>query len=125
MRSDHLSKHMKIHFKEKTSPRKSIDEPGISSSTQEATSTSPIPISMEQVAQGEDIPQTVEGAAPMDTSNPSDIVAQPNGVEELQETVEESVEEQPAVEEVQGILSQLESRPEIVEVVLQTAQAVQ
>ena len=66
--------------------------------------------------------QTVEGAAPMDTSNPNEIISQPNG---LEQEVTHSMEEAEANEEVQGILSELESRAEVAEVVLHTAQPVQ
>ena len=113
MRSDHLSKHMKIHFKDKISPRKGFDESGVS--TQEATSTSPTPmIAMGQLTDDPEIPQTVDIAVPMDTSNPNLIVSQPNGVEESEQNIETQTNE-----EVQGILNELESRAHIAEVVLQ------
>lgn len=123
MRSDHLSKHMKIHFKDKGSPRKSFEEVGIS--TQEVSSTSPSQRPASDHVVVEDIPQTVEGPAPMDTSNPNVIVAQPNGVEEVTASAEPTVEEPPPNEEVQVILKELETRAHVAEVILEVAQPAQ
>lgn len=124
MRSDHLSKHMKIHFKDRTSPRKISDELGVST-TSEAEPNQLITadqITTVTISGGDDIQQLVSsGEEAMDTSNPSMIVSQPNGgVTDVIENVPETTNE-----EVQGILNELESRAEVVEVVLQTAQPVQ
>ncbi len=127
MRSDHLSKHMKIHFKEKaSSPRKSLDlDEGTGVSTEEATSTSPTPIlpihHIMSEADQESL-QTADIPAPMDTSNPSLIVAHPNGLED-DDSVMQTVTSDDV--QVQGILSELESRAHIAEVVLQTTEPVQ
>lgn len=121
MRSDHLSKHMKIHYKDKGSPKKFQDEIGVSTTTTTISPTQTLP-SEQIITSSEEVPQTAEGAAPMDTSNPNEIISQPNG---LEQEVIQSVEEAETNEEVQGILSELESRAEVAEVVLQTAQPVQ
>lgn len=118
MRSDHLSKHMKIHSKEKTSPRKSLED--ASALSQEPTSTSPIP-PQAQIITSEDIAHMVEGAEPMDTSNPNVIVAQPNGVGSLQ-VPQSSIEEAQTSVDVQGILSELQARSEVAEVILEAAE---
>ena len=123
MRSDHLSKHMKIHFKDnKGSPRKLFqDEIGVST-TSTTSPTQTLPSEQITTTSSDEGLQTVEGAAPMDTSNPNEIISQPNG---LEQEVTHSMEEAEANEEVQGILSELESRAEVAEVVLHTAQPVQ
>lgn len=125
MRSDHLSKHMKIHFKEKSgSPRKSLDD-STTVSTEEATSTSPTPILPIQhlVSEPEqDDLQTADIPAPMDTSNPNLIVAHPNGLGQ-DDSVMQTVTSDDV--QVQGILSELESRAHIAEVILQTTEPVQ
>jgi len=121
MRSDHLSKHMKIHFKDKGSPRKFQDEIGVST-TSTTSPTQTLPSEQITTTSSDEGLQTVEGAAPMDTSNPNEIISQPNG---LEQEVTHSMEEAEANEEVQGILSELESRAEVAEVVLHTAQPVQ
>ena len=118
MRSDHLSKHMKIHSKEKTSPRKSLED--ASALNQEPTSTSPIP-PQAQIITSDDIAHMVEGAEPMDTTNPNVIVAQPNGVDSMQ-TPQPSIEEAQTSVEVQGILSELQARSEVAEVILEAAE---
>ena len=118
MRSDHLSKHMKIHSKEKMSPRKSLDD--ISGLSQEPTSTSPIPPQSQIITSGE-IAHMVEGPEAMDTSNPNVIVAQPNGVDSMQEP-QPSIEEAQTSVEVQGILSELQARSEVAEVILEAAE---
>ncbi len=121
MRSDHLSKHMKIHFKERSSPRKLHDELGVSTtSAAEEPSEMVIPeqITTVQIASPEEMPSS-ESEVPMDTT--SMIVNEANGVGES--SVEGNEAEPNA--EVQGILNELESRAEVVEVVLQTAQPVQ
>ena len=121
MRSDHLSKHMKIHFKERTSPRKLHDELGVSTTSaaeEPSEMVAPEQITTVQIASPEEMPSS-EGEVPMDTTTM--IVNEPNGVGDS--TVESS-EAQPNAE-VQGILNELESRAEVVEVVLQTAQPVQ
>lgn len=121
MRSDHLSKHMKIHFKERNSPRKIHDELGVSTtSAAEEPSEMVIPeqITTVQIASPEEMP-TSEAEVPMDTTTM--IVNEANGVGES--SVEGNEAEPNA--EVQGILNELESRAEVVEVVLQTAQPVQ
>jgi hypothetical protein len=121
MRSDHLSKHMKIHFKERGSPRKLHDELGVSTtSAAEEPSEMVIPeqITTVQIASPEEMPSS-ESEVPMDTT--SMIANEANGVGES--TVEGNEAEPNA--EVQGILNELESRAEVVEVVLQTAQPVQ
>lgn len=121
MRSDHLSKHMKIHFKERNSPRKVHDELGVSTtSAAEEPSEMVIPeqITTVQIASPEEMPSS-EAEVPMDTTTM--IVNEANGVGES--SVEGNEAEPNA--EVQGILNELESRAEVVEVVLQTAQPVQ
>ena len=121
MRSDHLSKHMKIHFKERNSPRKLHDELGVSTtSAAEEPSEMVIPeqITTVQIASPEEMPSS-EADVPMDTTTM--IVNEANGVGES--SVEGNEAEPNA--EVQGILNELESRAEVVEVVLQTAQPVQ
>lgn len=121
MRSDHLSKHMKIHFKERSSPRKLHDELGVSTTSaaeEPSEMVAPEQITTVQIASPEEMPSS-EGDVPMDTTTM--IVNQPNGVGDS--TVEGN-EAQPNAE-VQGILNELESRAEVVEVVLQTAQPVQ
>lgn len=121
MRSDHLSKHMKIHFKERSSPRKVHDELGVSTTSaaeEPSEMVTPEQITTVQIATPEEIPSS-EGEVPMDTTTM--IVDQPNGVGES------SVDDgsMPPNAEVQGILSELESRAEVVELVVQTAQPVQ
>lgn len=121
MRSDHLSKHMKIHFKERNSPRKLHDELGVSTTSaaeEPSEMVAPEQITTVQIASPEEMPSS-EGEVPMDTTTM--IVNEPNGVSEA---TMESNEAQPNAE-VQGILNELESRAEVVEVVLQTAQPVQ
>ena len=121
MRSDHLSKHMKIHFKERSSPRKVHDELGVSTtSAAEEPSEMVIPeqITTVQIASPEEMPSS-EADVPMDTTTM--IVNEANGVGE---STAEGNEAEPNAE-VQGILNELESRAEVVEVVLQTAQPVQ
>jgi len=128
MRSDHLSKHMKIHQKERSSPRKVLDELGVSTSGI-AEPTEVIP--------GETI-TTVQITSP-DEMTGSEIIMEtagghtmiiPPAPEDIENTAATSSQEmemsggQPN-EEVQGILNELDSRAEVVEVVLQTAQPVQ
>ncbi len=128
MRSDHLSKHMKIHFKEKSaSPLKSLDD-STGVSTAEATSTSPTPIlAIEHMVSESDHEslQTADIPAPMDTSNPNMIITHPNGLEVGRDdgTMMHTVTSDDV--QVQGILSELESRAHIAEVVLQTTEPVQ
>ena len=149
MRSDHLSKHMKIHMKERVSPRKLQDELGLSATgvaeatqlvtpeqiEQIATVHITTPEQLEQVATiqvtaptehiPEDFsmdavsskPEMIENST-MDMPSNSEMLA--NGME-----TEEPMDESQPNEEVQGILNELESRAEVVEVVLHTAQIVQ
>ena len=132
MRSDHLSKHMKIHYKERTSPRKVLDELGVS--------TTSVAEPSEMIAAAETI-TTVQISSPDDMQNPGEIVMDttsghtmilPSAPEDIESstaaaTSSEDVEmsEPQTNEEVQGILNELDSRAEVVEVVLQTAQPVQ
>ena len=127
MRSDHLSKHMKIHFKERNSPRKLPDELGVSTTSvaEPSQMITPDQITTVQIATPEEMPQN-EGEVPMDTTtNPSMIIAQPNEMQGQSEAAATEGNEAEPNEEVQGILNELESRAEVVEVVLQTAQPVQ
>ena len=130
MRSDHLSKHMKIHQKERSSPRKVLDELGVSTSGI-AEPTEVIP--------GETI-TTVQITSPDEIQAGSEIIMETTGghtmiippaPEDIENTAATSSQEmvemsdgQPNAE-VQGILNELDSRAEVVEVVLQTAQPVQ
>lgn len=121
MRSDHLSKHMKIHFKERSSPRKLHDELGVSTTSaaeEPSEMVAPEEITTVQIASPEEMPSS-EGDVPMDTTTM--IMEEPNSVGD---SMVEGNEAQPNAE-VQGILNELESRAEVVEVVLQTAQPVQ
>ena len=129
MRSDHLSKHMKIHQKERSSPRKILDELGVSTSgiaepseiiPAETITTVQIATPDEMQAGDEIIMETSSGHTMIIPSAPDDIE---NTVASSSQDVEMS-ENQPN-DEVQGILNELDSRAEVVEVVLQTAQPVQ
>ena len=133
MRSDHLSKHMKIHGKERASPRKVSDDLAVSGAGEpvQLVSTDEIEVQIPNPEQIEHI-TTVQITAPaeqivedmaMDTAEPQ-VFENPNGGMEPDQ-VPNAVEENQPNEEVQGILNELESRAEVVEVVLQTAQAVQ
>ena len=129
MRSDHLSKHMKIHLKERSSPRKILDELGVSTTVVAEPS---------EILPAETI-TTVHIASPDEMQGGSEIIMDassghtmiiPPAPEEIESTAATSsqdvdmIENQPN-EEVQGILNELGSRAEVVEVVLQTAQPVQ
>lgn len=129
MRSDHLSKHMKIHLKERSSPRKVLDELGVSTTSIAEPS---------EIMPGETI-TTVQIATPDEMQGGDEIVMEtssghtmiiPPAPEDIESTAAtssddiEMAESQPN-EEVQGILNELDSRAEVVEVVLQTAQPVQ
>lgn len=76
-------------------------------------------------------PEMIENTTLDMSSNPEVLVNSANGIETTSlpnpgmENVEEPMDESQPNEEVQGILNELESRAEVVEVVLQTAQAVQ
>lgn len=129
MRSDHLSKHMKIHFKERTSPRKVLDELGVSTTSVAEPS---------EMIQAETI-TTVQISSPDDIQNGTEIIMDattghtmilPSAPEDIESTAANSSEDMEMTdtqpnEEVQGILNELDSRAEVVEVVLQTAQPVQ
>lgn len=129
MRSDHLSKHMKIHFKERTSPRKVMDELGVSTTSvaEPSEMIAPETITTVQIASPNDIQDS--GELIMDTTSGHTMILPP-APEEIESTAASSSEDvemtepQPN-EEVQGILNELDSRAEVVEVVLQTAQPVQ
>ena len=127
MRSDHLSKHMKIHFKERTSPRKVLDELGVSTTSVAEPSElmSAETITTVQIASPDDIQNNLV----MDTSSGHTMILPP-APEDIDSTAASSSQdiEMPETqpnEEVQGILNELDSRAEVVEVVLQTAQPVQ
>lgn len=129
MRSDHLSKHMKIHFKERTSPRKVLDELGVSTTgvAEPSEMMTAETITTVQIASPEDDIPNHEIV--MDTSS-SHTMIMPPAPEEIESTAANSSEDIPMAEtqpneEVQGILNELDSRAEVVEVVLQTAQPVQ
>ena len=112
---------MKIHFKERSSPRKLHDELGVSTTSaaeEPSEMVAPEEITTVQIASPEEMPSS-EGDVPMDTTTM--IMEEPNSVGDS--TIEGN-EAQPNAE-VQGILNELESRAEVVEVVLQTAQPVQ
>lgn len=120
MRSDHLSKHMKIHFKERNSPRKLQDEVGVSTTSaaeEPSEMVAPEQITTVQISGPDELPSS-EAEVPMDTTM---MIDQPSGVGDA--SIDDN-EAQPNAE-VQGILNELESRAEVVEVVLQTAQPVQ
>lgn len=135
MRSDHLSKHMKIHGKERASPRKVTEEMTVSAASEPIQLIGKDEIQV-QMAASEVIEQitTVQIATPpehtieemaMDTT-PAEVLETPNTLETGQlPAVATGIDESQPNEEVQGILNELESRAEVVEVVLQTAQAVQ
>ena len=141
MRSDHLSKHMKIHFKERTSPRKVLDELGVSTTSVAEPSemiAAAETITTVQITSPDDIHQGDGGEIVMDTTSGHGIILPP-APEDIESTAAaaaaaaaasssgedvEMTETQPN-EEVQGILNELDSRAEVVEVVLQTAQPVQ
>ena len=130
MRSDHLSKHMKIHFKERTSPRKILEdlELGVTTSVAEPSEMMAAEtITTVQIESPDDMQNSAEVV--MDTgSGPTMII--PPAPEEIENTAAgssqdvEMPETQPN-DEVQGILNELDSRAEVVEVVLQTVQPVQ
>ncbi|XP_064389502.1 transcription factor Sp5-like [Halichondria panicea] len=132
MRSDHLSKHMKIHGKERASPRK-VGEELISGApeTVQLLSTNEIEVQMSAPEVIEQIttvqittpPEQIIEEMAMDTT-PTQVLENPGNVMEADQMAQAMEENQPN-EEVQGILNELESRAEVVEVVLQTAQAVQ
>lgn len=127
MRSDHLSKHMKIHFKERTSPRKVLDELGVSTTSVAEPSElmSAETITTVQIASPDDIQNNLV----MDTTSGHTMILPP-APEDIDSTAASSSQdiemaETHPNEEVQGILNELDSRAEVVEVVLQTAQPVQ
>lgn len=129
MRSDHLSKHMKIHLKERSSPRKVLDELGVSTTSVAEPS---------EIMSGETI-TTVQIATPDEMQDGDDLVMDsssghaiiipptPEDIESTAATSSQDIEmaESQPNEEVQGILNELDSRAEVVEVVLQTVQPVQ
>jgi hypothetical protein len=131
MRSDHLSKHMKIHFKERTSPRKVLDELGVSTTSvaEPSEMIAAETITTVQISNPDDI-QNNGNEIVMDTASGHTMIIPP-APEDIESTAAtssaedvEMSETQPN-EEVQGILNELDSRAEVVEVVLQTAQPVQ
>ena len=128
MRSDHLSKHMKIHLKERSSPRKVLDELGVSttgiaepSEIMPAETITTVQISTPDEMQGRDIIMNTTSGHTMI------IPPAPEDIESTAATSSEDVEmmESQPNEEVQGILNELDSRAEVVEVELQTALPVQ
>ncbi len=140
MRSDHLSKHMKIHFKERTSPRKVLDELGVSTTSvaepsemMEAvaeTITTVHIVSPDEIQDASEILMETATTSDPTTSGHHTVIIPPTP-EEIESTaaaggegIEMTPDGQPN-EEVQGILNELDSRAEVVEVVLQTAQPVQ
>ncbi len=133
MRSDHLSKHMKIHGKERASPRKLGDEMTVSGAPEplQLLSTNEIEVQMSTPEVIEQIttvqittpPEQIVEEMAMETT-PTEVLENPENVMETAQRTQTMEENQPN-EEVQGILNELESRAEVVEVVLQTVQAVQ
>ncbi len=134
MRSDHLSKHMKIHGKERASPRKVGDELTVSGAPEplQLLSTNEIEVQMSAPEVIEQIttvqimnpPEQIVEEMAMETT-PTQVLENPEAVMETAEMTQSAMEESQPNEEVQGILNELESRAEVVEVVLQTVQAVQ
>lgn len=142
MRSDHLSKHMKIHAKERVSPRKFQDELGLTATDATVSTQLVTPDQIEQIATiqasaSDQItdeyamealsskPAVVENMPVSMPAHPSSEAEPSHLPKRAMEGVEEPMEQSQPNEEVQGILNELESRAEVVEVVLQTVQAVQ
>lgn len=129
MRSDHLSKHMKIHFKERTSPRKVLDELGVSTTSvaEPSEMIAAETITTVQISNPDDIQNSNELVMDATSGHTMIIPPAPEDIENTAATSSEDVEmsETQPNEEVQGILNELDSRAEVVEVVLQTALPVQ
>ena len=120
MRSDHLSKHMKIHTKEKSGSPRKFDEMVLATQDETAAASLIQHIVTETITVAE-MPHTAEDGAPMDISNPSVIIAQPNGLD-VSASHEMHMTQNT---EVQGLLSELEvgQGAHVAEVVLQAPQA--
>ena len=116
MRSDHLSKHMKIHFKERTSPRKVLDELGVSTTSVAEPSElmSAETITTVQIA----LPDDIQNNLVMDTSSGHTMILPPapEDIDSIAASSSQDIEmpETQPSEEVQGILNELDSRAEVV-----------